>query len=135
MIRPVKIFFCIMCLALGACATQASVGEGFERSVKAFNRLLRWHELENAGMTYIDPVLRETYIKQAEQLKKRGLTVTDFRILSSRYLPETKSGDVIAEFDYYMLPSNTVKTISYRQDWVYQEDAKSWKLRSGLPTF
>lgn len=124
-----------MCLVMGGCVTQASMGEGFEQSVKAFNRLLRWHELENAGMTYIEPQLRETYLKQADHLKKRGLTVTDFRIISSRYLPETKSGDVIAEFDYYMLPSSTVKTISYRQDWVYQESTKSWKLRSSLPTF
>ena len=86
-------------------------------------------------MTYIDPEQREENLKQAETLKKRGLSVTDFRILSSTYLPEKKSGDVVAEFDYYVLPSIRVKTISYRQEWVYLESIKSWKLKSGLPDF
>jgi hypothetical protein len=107
----------------------------FDRSVKAYNRMLRWHEVENAGMTYADPEQREEYLKRAAALKKRGLSVTDFRILSSKYLPEKKSGDVIAEFDYYILPSSRVKTVSDRQEWVYREEAKSWQIKSGLPNF
>lgn len=137
MTRIVKGLLCIVCLMLTACATQRELGlsEEFDRSVKAYNRMLRWHEIENAGMTYIDPEQREEYLKQAEVLKKRGLSVTDFRILFTRYLPEKKTGDAVAEFDYYILPSNRVKTISYRQDWVYLENIKSWKLKSGLPVF
>ena len=135
MTRLVKGFLVLICLTLTACATQKGLSEEFDRSVKEYNRLIRWHEIESAGVTYIDPELREEYLKQAESLKKRGLSVTDFRILSSRYIPEKKSGDVIAEFDYYILPSNRIKTISYLQDWVYQENLKSWKLKSQLPVF
>lgn len=135
MTRLVKGFLCIVCLMLTACATQTGLNEEFDRSVKAYNRMLRWHEIENAGMTYIDPEQREEYLKKADTLKKRGLSVTDFRILSSLCLPEKQSGDVIAEFDYYILPSNRIKTISYRQEWVYRENIKSWKLKSGLPSF
>lgn len=125
------------CMILTACsaANQASLNEEFDRSVKAYNRLLRWHEIESAGMTYIDPKLREEYLMQAESLKKRGLTVADYRILRSRYLPEKKSGEVIAEFDYYILPSNRIKTVPYRQEWVYEEEIKSWILKTGLPVF
>jgi hypothetical protein len=122
-------------LTLAACATRTGMSEELDRSVKAYNRMLRWHEIENAGMTYIDPEQREEYLKQAETLKKRGLSVTDYRILSTRYIPEKKSGDVVTEFDYYLLPSNRVKTISYRQEWVYLENIKSWKLKSRLPVF
>ena len=135
MTRVIKGLLCILCLTLTACATQTGLSEEFDRSVKAYNRMLRWHEIENAVMTYSDPEQREEYLKQADTLKKRGLSVTDFRILSSRYLPEKKSGDVLAEFDYYILPSNRVKTISSRQEWVYLENIKSWKLKSGLPAF
>lgn len=130
-----------MCLMLTACASQTgfdfglglSIGEEFDKSVKSYNRMLRWHEIESAGMTYIDPGLMEEFLKQAETLKKRGLSVTDFRILSSSYIPEKKTGNAVAEFDYYILPSNRIKTITYRQDWVYLESIKSWKLRSVLP--
>ncbi|MHB8121758.1 MAG: hypothetical protein ACYDG4_06345 [Desulfuromonadaceae bacterium] len=130
-------FLCIVCLMLTACAAQTGYGlsQDFERSVKAYNRMLRWHEIESAGMTYIDPELREEYLKRAESLKKQGLSFTDFRILSTVYIPEKKAGDAVAEFDYYMLPSNRVKTVSYRQEWVYSESDKRWKLKSRLPDF
>jgi len=135
--RMTNVIALLSCLILTACAavTQGGLSEEFDRSVKAYNRMLRWHEIENAGMTYIDPNLRDQYLKQADSLKKRGLTVADYRIVSSTYLPENKSGDVIAEFDYFMLPSNRVKTVSYRQEWAYQESIKSWMLKTGLPVF
>lgn len=132
---------CIVCLTLTACATLTGLsgrfdkGKEFERSVKSYNRMLRWHEIESAGMTYIEPEQLEDYLKQAKTLKKRGLSVTDFRILTAVYLPETKSGDAIAEFDYFILPSNKIKTVSYRQKWIYRESLNSWKLKSGLPDF
>ncbi|MDD2309878.1 MAG: hypothetical protein PHH91_09885 [Desulfuromonadaceae bacterium] len=141
MTRMVKIFLCIACLTLTACTPLTGLSDtfdrskAFDRSVKAYNRMLRWHEIENAGMTYVDPAQREEYLKRAAVLKKRGLSVTDFRILSSRYLPEKKTGAAVAEFDYYILPSNKVKTISDRQEWIYREETKSWRLKSGLPPF
>ena len=135
MIKLVKVFLYVICLTLTACATHTGLSEEFDRSMKAYNRMLRWHEIENAVMTYSDPEQREENLKQAEILKKRGLSVTDYRILSSQYLPEKKTGDVVTEFDYYILPSIRVKTISYRQEWVYLESIKSWKLKSGLPSF
>lgn len=135
MMGMIKGFLCCICLALTACATQSGLSEEFDRSVKSYNRMLRWHEVESAGVTYIDPEIREEFMKQAESLKKRGLSVADFRILSTKYIPENKTGDVLAEFDYYILPSNKVKTISYHQDWVYRENIKSWVLKTGLPVF
>ncbi len=128
-------FLCIVCLLLTACATQAGLSDSFNRSMKAYNRMLRWREVESAGMTYLDPKLQEEFLKQAGSLKKRGISFTDFRILSSKYLPEEKTGDVVAEFDYYILPSNRVKTVSYRQKWVYRENTRSWELKNGLPPF
>jgi hypothetical protein len=116
-------------------AKQANIGEELDRSVKAYNRMVRWYELENAVMTYADPEQRDEYLKQANTLKKRGISITDFRILSTRYVPEKQTGDVVAEFDYYILPSNRVKTISHHQEWVYHENIKSWKLKNGLPAF
>ncbi len=127
----------LSCVMLTACtaATQAGLSEEFDRSVKSYNRMIRWQEIENAGMIYIDLKLQDEYLKQAESLKKRGLTFADFRIITSTCLPENKSGDVTAEFDYYVMPSNKIKTVSYRQEWTYQESIKAWKLKTGLPVF
>ncbi len=123
------------CLMLTGCASTVGMSEGFDKSVNAYNRMLRWRELERAGMTYVAAEQQEPYLIQADVLRKRGLTITDFRLLSSRCLPETGSGEAVAEFDYYILPSNRIKTISYRQEWLYLEESRGWKLKSGLPLF
>lgn len=135
MTRVITGLLCIACLTLTACAARPGLSEEFDRSAKAYNRMLRWRELENAVLTYGDPEQRAEYQKQAETLKKRGISVTDFRILSTSYYPENHSGEVVAEFDYFILPSNRVKTVSHRQEWVYREISKSWKLKNGLPSF
>jgi hypothetical protein len=135
MMTLLKGFLCVICLLLAACATRPGLSEELDRSVKAYNRMLRWHEIESAVVTYTDPERQEECLKQADVLRKRGLSVTDFRILSTRYLPESQTGDAVAEFDYFILPSNRVKTLSSHQEWVYRENSKSWKINSGLPPF
>ncbi len=124
-------------LFMTACATQSNMREEFEQSMKGYNRMLRWHEVESAGMVYLEPDLRDAFMKAAAAIKKRGVTITDYRILTSECLPEKRSAEVVAEFDYYILPSARVKTIAYRQLWTYREvdEKKSWRLKSGLPVF
>lgn len=130
-----KAILLVSCLILTACATDMGLRDEFDKSVKAYNRMLRWQELENAGMAFVEKDHRDAYLKRAEALKKRGVTLTDFRILTSECLPEKKTGEVIAEFDYFILPSNRIKTATYRQEWVYQDLVDSWKLKSNLPAF
>jgi hypothetical protein len=135
--RHVMLFVVLMLCscAYAQQAKQANIGEELDRSVKAYNRMVRWYELENAVMTYTESEQRDEYLKQAGTFKKRGISITDFRILSTRYVPEKQTGDAVAEFDYYILPSNRIKTISHHQEWVYLENIKSWKLKNGLPPF
>jgi len=132
----------LVCLMLCSCAyalqaKHANIREEFEKSAKDYNKLLRWRDVEGAGMIYIDPELREAFMTTAEDFKKRGVTITDYRILTSECIPEKKSAEVVAEFDYYALPSNRIKTLTYRQKWIYldTEEKKGWQLKSGLPPF
>ncbi len=125
----------VICLTMTACVSEMGLRDEFEKSMRAYNRMLRWQEVENAGMTYIDKEQRDDFMLKAESLRKRGVTLTDFRILTFECLPDKKTGDVVAEFDYFILPSNRIKTVTYRQEWVYQDLLKSWKLKSGLPPF
>ena len=136
----------LMVLMLCSCAyiqqgitkvEQAKIREEFDDSAKAYNKMLRWREIENAGMLYLDPEMRDEFMKSAEALKKRDVTITDYRILTSECLPEKKSAEVVVEFDYFVLPSNRIKTLTYRQNWIYldTETKKGWQLKSGLPDF
>jgi hypothetical protein len=111
--------------------------EEFEKSMKGYNRMLRWHEIENAGMIHMEPELREAFMKSAEAIRKRGVTITDYRILTTECSPEKGAAEVLAEYDYYILPSNRSKTLTYKQEWVYHESSekKGWRLKSQLPKF
>ncbi|RII31129.1 MAG: hypothetical protein CXR30_04825 [Geobacter sp.] len=127
----------LCCLLLGACATNAAIREEFEKSVKGYNQMLRWQEVEAAGMTYMEPELREAFMKSAEDIRKKSVTITDYRILTSECLPDKGSASATAEFDYYILPSNRIKTLTYQQQWSYEKNngKKGWLLKSGLPPF
>ena len=133
--------YVVGCIVLMLCACaytkQVNIREEFDQSMKGYNKLLRWRDIEGAGMAYLDPELREAFMKTAAEIKKRGVTITDYRILTSECLPEKGTAEVVAEFDYYALPSNRIKTLTYSQKWTYldTEDKKGWQLKSPLPAF
>lgn len=124
----------LCCLLIAACMPARGIREEFNKNAKEYNRLIRWKEIENAGSLFVVPEGREQYMADAKSIKKRDVMITDYRILSMEFIDEQRRGDVVVEFDYYTLPSNRIKTLTYKQDWVYSE-AKSWKVKSPLPAF
>ena len=120
-----------------ACAHVDQTGscEWFETSMKNYNKMLRWRELEQAGAGYMVPEQQEQFRTGAAELKKRDVTMTDFRILSSECDREKGRAGARVEFDYFVLPSNRVRTVLYEQTWQLQEGGGGWRLQSGLPGF
>ena len=136
--RIVKIVAMLLCgLLVAACVPDKGFREEFEMSVKGYNRMLRWQEVAAAGQLYMEPEGRDAFMATAEEMKRRGVTVTDFRILTMELLSDKKRGDALVEFDYYQLPSYRMRSLSYRQDWVYRDvdGSKSWRVKSALPPF
>lgn len=129
----------LCCLALCSCTymRNANNRESCDKSIKDYNRMLRWQEVESAGIRYLDRSLRDPFMKTSESIRRRGVTITDFRILAAECLPEKNTADVVVEFDYYTLPSNRVKTLTYRQSWVFieTEEMNGWQIKSALPEF
>jgi len=134
MIRGILLLCCL--IAVG-CANHSGIREDFDKSVKDYNRLLRWREVATAGMLYMIPEERDAFIAAAEKINTKDLSITDYRILTRECLAEKGTGDAVVEFDYYILPSNRIKTLTYKQEWVYQEinETKAWKVKSALPVF
>lgn len=133
----VKWIALICCLLFTACTPDGVLRDQFEKSVKDFNRMLRWQETAGAGTLYVAPEVQEQYGGAAALLKIRQVTITDYRILSMNAFPDQKRGDALVEFDYFALPSSRIRTQTYKQEWVYQEDVQGsgWRLKSGLPPF
>ena len=138
--KALKYIFILICfLMTAACATpnQSSIREEFEKSYKAYNRMLRWDDVAAAGMLYMEPEGRDIYIKAAEDFKKRAVAITEYRVLTAECLADKGTGEVVTEFEYYIMPSNRIKTLTYKQVWAYREinESKSWKVKSALPRF
>jgi hypothetical protein len=132
----------VCCLLFCSCAhleqlKMLKIKEECEENVKDYNKLLRWREIENAGMLHLDRTLRDEYLKDAEDIRKRGVMITDYRILTTECLAEKKTAEVLVEFDYYVPPSNRIKTLTYRQNWKYHdaEGDKGWYVITLLPGF
>ena len=136
MIRLLMICGCLVPALLTVSCSMAgkNICETFERESKSFNKMLRWHEIEAAGMAHVSRELRESYLKDAAALKKRGVTFTDYRILTTECLADRDSGEMLVEFEYYVLPSNRIRNQPYRQKWDHG-DSDGWRLKSGLPSF
>ena len=121
---------------LCACSLSRSAGaarEEFEQSVKGYNRLLRWHDMDSAGQVYLPKELVPSFSDAVAELKKRGVTIADFRIVRQECDAAAGTGQVQVEFDYYILPSNRIKTQVYRQSWEYGDG--SWRQTVQLPAF
>ena len=48
-------------------AKHANIREEFDQSTKGYNKMLRWRDVESAGMIYMDPESRDAYIKGAKE--------------------------------------------------------------------
>ena len=127
-------FFSVLMLVmlLGACSH--NVRDEFNESLKKYNELFRWNELETASVFVADP-LRGEYIVRAKAAK--NIRVVDFRVIGSRYDEKKNKASVEVQVDYYLLSAATVKTLRDTQEWSYQGEkgAQGWRLMSQLPEF
>ena len=127
----------LVLIATGACAKIQSMNamNDFESSSKQYNQMLRWHDLNMAGLTFVDDSIKDVYAKRAKAAK--GVNIADFRVLFQECSPEKKTARVVVEIDYYIPPSVTVKTLEDDQKWEYVvvNESKIWKLKTPLPEF
>ena len=131
-------------LFLGWCATSSSQTvssspEDCDKAIKNYNKLIRWHEPDKAGMAFVEGKQRQAHKLAVESLKKREINLTDFRILVTECGAGKKAVEAVVEFDYYQLTSGKLKTVTDRQTWVYQdstdETPAGWWITSPLPEF
>lgn len=133
------VLLCVLSLIMVSCAmNNTSLSETFQSDMKTFNRMVRWQDGAQAAMLYSDPAVREVFMKSAEGMRKKGVTITDFRVVTTECSPEQKTARAVLEFDYYTLPSNRIKTATHDQEWHYVEQpgqGHRWKLTTPFPSF
>ncbi|MBV5349962.1 hypothetical protein JZU71_02035, partial [bacterium] len=99
-------------------------------------------EPEKASLAFVDEKQRPDFNKAVEKLRRRGLSMADYRILAKQCMSDKKKAESTVEFDYYVLPDNRLKTVTDHQTWIYREGndkepdlGEGWRLTSPLPEF
>ena len=131
-------------LLFGGCAAYKNMKsqENCDKMIKDYSRMVRWNEAEKVGIVFVAPKQRPAFDKTAESIRRRGVSMVDYRILAKQCLAEKKKAEATVEFDYYILPDNRLKTITDHQTWVLLEEnpmepeaGEGWKITSPLPEF
>ena len=131
-------------LLFGGCAAYKTMNrqENCDKVMKDYSRMIRWNEAEKIGMALVGPKQRAAFDKTAESIRRRGVSMVDYRILAKQCMSEQKKAEATVEFDYFILPDNRLKTITDHQTWIFLEEnpqdptaGEGWKITSSLPEF
>ena len=124
--------------SLLACSSHLdkSVNEVAELSRNDFMNALRWKQYKVAA-EFMLPENRKDFLATFNKLK--DIHITDVRLLDLQEKAEGRRFETSIEMDYYLLPSVSVKTFSFAQDWVYfaGEDSaqKGFRIITSFPDF
>jgi hypothetical protein len=134
-LRTILTFLILFSLCACSSIKNMKIANEFGSSSQKYNQMLRWHEMEMAGLRYADKSVRDEYIDRAKATK--GVTVTDYRVEYQECSPDKGDAKVIVDIDYYIPPSVTLKTLEDVQKWKYVDvnGNKTWRLMSMPPEF
>ena len=124
--------------SLLACSSHLDkpVTEVAEMSRDDFMNALRWKQYKVAA-EFMLPDNRKDFLATFRKLK--DIHITDVRLLDLQETVEGRRFETSIEMDYYLLPSVSVKTFSFTQDWVYfaGEDSsqKGFRIITSFPDF
>lgn len=124
--------------SLLACSSHLDkpVTEVAEMSRDDFMNALRWKQYKVAA-EFMLPENRKDFLATFRKLK--DIHITDVRLLDLQETAEGRRFETSIEMDYYLLPSVSVKTFSFTQDWVYfaGEDSsqKGFRIITSFPDF
>jgi len=124
-------------LLLTSCQSyrESKISEDFNRGTGNYFKMVRWHELDKAPLTFLADPLRDEFKKRVEAAK--DVQITDYRVKNMECRPKEGKGEVTVEWEYYVPPSFTLKTVEDPQRWEYVEknDDKGWMLMTLFPEF
>ena len=124
--------------SLLACSSHLDtpVTEVAEMSRDDFMNALRWKQYKVAA-EFMLPENRKDFLATFRKLK--DIHITDVRLLDLQEKAEGRRFETSIEMDYYLLPSVSVKTFSFDQDWVYfagkDSAQKGFRIITSFPDF
>ena len=104
----------------------------FDETSRAYIMALRWGEYETA-YGFKRPPKIDDEVPDSQDLS--DVRVTSHRVKQTIFSEDKMTVMQIVDFQYYRMRNVTVKTVTDRQKWEYDEEKERWYLISGLPNF
>lgn len=121
----------ILTLLLTACATTADKMDKLERTVRGYEKALRWAKFDMA-YSFVkweegeQPVI-------PEHLKT--IRLTNYRIANRKFDEDSMTAEQIVTIHYYNQSDLRERELEDHQKWKYFSDEKRWYLTSKPPAF
>lgn len=121
----------LICLCAGALAGCASVDKErhLDLTLIKYEKSLRWATLDDASTYQKAP----EEITSAERKRMKSIKVTGYRVISTKATETTYSR--LVEISYYNESTAVERSLTIREDWVYDDGNSVWLLNSKLPRF
>ncbi|HKI50621.1 MAG TPA: hypothetical protein VJ995_00980 [Geothermobacteraceae bacterium] len=128
------LLFCLVGCSLPSKVVQPE--SQFVRAQDDFMQRLRWKDYQGAAKHFTEP-LQDGFLQQFRNADQ--LNVTDVSLQHAKYLAETEQMESEVAVEYFLLPSATVKTFCFEQQWTYFRSGEKltgeWRITSLFPQF
>ena len=125
---------CILALLTAGCANLKDITrlKQFEDVSMSYQHAMRWSDFDYVAQ-FVDPSTIEANPPDPQILKL--VKVTDYKIRKTSASEDQNQVSQIVQISYYRTDKMIVKTITERETWEWDKEAKQWLLKSGMPNF
>lgn len=129
-----SLFIAALCLLLISCAGTGPDNHKLDRTLYAYASAIRWGTLEDA-LQFIDPALvAQLTPSQLDRERAAQLKVTGYDVRGEQPVSGSELTQVV-EIRLVNRHTQTERSVTDRQRWRWDDQAKQWWLVSGLPDF
>jgi hypothetical protein len=118
-------------LALSACAFSSEKARSFEHSTLAYERALRWGDL-NTVMAFHRG--QDTAPSEKQRKRFKQIHVSRYETIYARAIAQNETEQLV-ELSYYFEDQAVEHTITLKQHWQYDPKREGWYLTSPMPDF
>ena len=132
--KHLRVAISLLALLIAGCASVPDLVRQtkFGRTVRAYEKAIRWSEFETAEVFLKDTAKEK---KPPDLNKLKLIKVIEYEVKETALLKDQSRVLQVAEIQYYRDDSIVVKTVTDHQVWEYDATKKNWYLLSGLPDF
>ena len=122
----------LLAIVLGACSSN-QVEKSRGEALKQFETIIRWSQWD-AAVDFIDPeYLVEHPITRLDMDRLRLFRVTAYTVRSTGVYDEGMTTRQVVEIRLFNNHQGLERSITYDEEWRYNETTKRWQMHNGLP--